>query len=576
MSQIEICSRCMNLFLIVGRLFLPDWLKRITLKPNCMIDLQKYLKWISLVLLILIASCSKDSEDEELVLPASLSFVDSTLPTGDLSLEGGTVNIDVEWAHTKWTVKAGDAVAGQKFITKVSPSLAGSIQEEKTRSTVSLTYWSNTTYTVNRQKLILSSTTENLSDTIIISQAAKPVQPVNVTFDPNTTYQTISGFGGANMIWGTDYLTESELDLAFGTGENGLGLSIYRVRLSSSKSDWAGLVNSIKGANQRGATVLASPWSPPAAWKSNNSVNGGGHLLEEHYEDFANYINEFIQYMGTQGARVDVVSIQNEPDWLAGYEGCEYTTTEMFNFVKNHAGTIQGAKVLAAESLNSNHAYTDLILNDAVANGNLDIVGGHLYGSGLATYPLAEQKGKEIWMTEHLLNLDSGNNPDNWTANTDTKIIWNETMEMVKEIQTCMQYNWNAYIWWYIRRYYSFLGDGERGTSRGQILKRGYAMSQFSKFIRPGYVRIQTQIENTTTGLMVTAYQGENEIITVIVNPTSSEVAAVNLVAPSAGASAVAYTTSEFENRKMESLTAEDDSFLLDIPANSVTTVVIK
>ncbi len=539
-----------------------------------MIDLQKYLKWIALGLVLFLAACSKDS-DEVLVLPASLSFVENTLPADELSVEGGTVSLDVEWAHTQWTVKAGDAVAEQKFITKVSPSLAGSTQEAKTRSTVSLTYWSNTTHTVNRQKLILSSTTENLCDTIIISQGAKPVQPVNVTFDPNTTYQTISGFGGANMIWGTDYLTESELDLAFGTGDTDMGLSIYRVRLSSNKNDWEGLVNSIKGANQRGATVLASPWSPPAAWKSNNSTSGGGYLLPEHYADFANYINEFIQFMADRGATVDVVSIQNEPDWQVTYEGCEYTFTEMFNFVKNYAGTIQGAKVLAAESLNSNHAYTDLMMNDAVANENLDIVGGHLYGSGLATYPLAEQKGKEIWMTEHLLNLNSGNNPANWTENTAITTIWNETMEMVQEIQTCMSYNWNAYIWWYIRRYYSFLGDGERGTSRGEILKRGYAMSQFSKFVRPGYVRIKTQIENTTTGLMVTAYQGENDLVAVIVNPTSSEVAAVNLVAASTGASAVAYTTSEFENREMTSLTAHEDKFLLTMPANSVTTVVI-
>ncbi len=78
----------------------------------------------------------------------------------------------------------------------------------------------------------------------------------------------------------------------------------------------------------------------------------------------------------------------------------ENTTTGMFNFVKNHAGTIQGAKVLAPESLNSNYACTDLILNDAVAMENLNIVGGHLYGSGFASYSLAEQKGKEIWMTE--------------------------------------------------------------------------------------------------------------------------------------------------------------------------------
>jgi len=183
----------------------------------------------------------------------------------------------------------------------------------------------------------------------LLAEIPKEVVPLNVTIDPNTTYQTISGFGGANAIWGTDYLTPAELALAFGTGEESLGLSIFRVRLSSAKADWAGLAGTIKVANSYNVKVLASPWSPPAQFKSNNDVVGGGYLLENRYADFANYINEFIEYMKSQSATVDVVSIQNEPDWKASYEGCEYTTSQMFNFVKNYAGTIKGAKVLAAE-----------------------------------------------------------------------------------------------------------------------------------------------------------------------------------------------------------------------------------
>ena len=377
------------------------------------------------------------------------------------------------------------------------------------------------------------------------------------------------------MIWGTDYLSTDEMDLAFGIGENELGLSLFRVRLPSNTSDWDGLVNSIIGANSHHVKVLASPWSPPAAWKSNNSINGGGYLLETHYEDFANYINDFIKFMADRGATVDVVSIQNEPDWAASYEGCEYTPEEMYNFVKNYAGMIQGAKVLAAESLNSNHAYTDDILNDPVAVENLDIVGGHLYGTAPEPYPLDEEKGKEIWMTEHLLNLDSGNNPSNWTANTDPKTIWDETMDMLDEIQKSMSYNWSAYIWWYIRRYYSFLGDGEQGTTKGQILKRGYAISQFSKFVRPGYVRIKAELEDLSNGLTMTAYKGDNKVVLVIINPTDSPVLDVKLNATSSESSVVAYTTSVEQNRTKEILTEGNNSVLVNMPAKSIKTVVI-
>ncbi len=409
----------------------------------------------------------------------------------------------------------------------------------------------------------------------VVENSPQQVTPIDVTIDSNTTCQTISGFGGANAIWGTDNLSPGEMALAFGTGDEGLGLSLFRVRLSSVKNDWTGLAATVKGANSYNVKVLASPWSPPAQFKSNNDVVGGGYLLESNYANFAGYVNEFIEYMKSQAATIDVVSIQNEPDWKASYEGCEYSADQMFNFVKNHAGTIRGAKVLAAESMNFNHSYTDNILNDATAANNINIVAGHLYGSGLAAYPLAEQKGKEIWMTEHLLNLDSGNKPENWTATTDPKTIWAESMNMLQEVHSAMSLNWNAYIWWYIRRYYSFMGDGEKGTNRGQILKRGYAFSHFSKFIRPGYVRVKVQSENTAAGLKITSYKGDNKIIVVVINPTGAAISKINLLTSGTISSAMAYSTSLSKNRDAATLAPASGQVQLSMEANSITTVVL-
>ena len=50
--------------------------------------------------------------------------------------------------------------------------------------------------------------------------------------------------------------------------------------------------------------------------------------------------------------------------------------------------------------------------------------------------------------------------------------------------------NMQAYIWWYLKRYYSFLGDGQFREGEGVVTKRGYAFSHFSKYVRPGFVRI--------------------------------------------------------------------------------------
>jgi len=102
--------------------------------------------------------------------------------------------------------------------------------------------------------------------------------PFKVTITPLTTYQTISGFGGANRMWGTQSLKPSEATKAFGLNDNELGLSIFRVRISSNKNEWPIIIEAVKEANKYGVKVLACPWSPPAALKSNNS-DIRGYLL---------------------------------------------------------------------------------------------------------------------------------------------------------------------------------------------------------------------------------------------------------------------------------------------------------
>lgn len=531
-------------------------------------NLRKYLqiRHLYLITLMLLTACG--GSDDVKKTPA-LSFAESSIPVDDLSVDGGSVNIDVEWANTKWNVSAGDVVEGNAFITTITPSYAGSENQGPATTTVKITFAANNAPVKNRQTLTLKSTTGSLSQSITLTQAAKVVEPINITIDPATTYQTIAGFGGGNTMWGTNYLTASQLKTAFGTDDTDLGLTIFRVRLSSVQSDWSSLVSTLQEAKTYNVKILASPWSPPANLKSNDNVIGG-YLLEAKYPDYATYLNDFVQYMDSEGVTIDVVSIQNEPDWDATYESCNWTATQVYNFIKNNAGAITGTKVAAAESLRFDQAYTNAILNDPVAVDNLDIVAGHLYGGGLAPYPLAEQKGKEIWMTEYLMNLNS---TSSWsTMGEDVK--WNETMQMLGTIHDAMTDNWNAYIWWYIRRYYSFIGDGEQGTTLGTPLKRGYAMSQFAKFVRPGYVRIGTQ-SDTSEALDMTAYTGDNKVVVVMINSENYALTDVNLSIPNTITGAEAYSTSLSLNRDKTVLSPSDKQVTVDLPAFSITTVVM-
>jgi glucuronoarabinoxylan endo-1,4-beta-xylanase len=397
--------------------------------------------------------------------------------------------------------------------------------------------------------------------------------PLTLTINTDITYQTIAGFGGANRIWGTQFLKPAEAKKAFGTDETDLGMSIFRVRIASNSTEWPLILESVKEAQNYNVKILASPWSPPANLKSNNSIVGG-YLLPENYEAFKDYINSFVAYMDANGVNIYAISIQNEPDIEVSYESCDWYVTKMAVFLKNYGHLINGTKIAAPESFNFNKWFTNGLLEDAEAAENLDIVAGHIYGGGLGSFPLAEQKGKEIWMTEYLLNLNTGNSgAPRWTSYEESE-IWEESLEMLHTVHEAMINNWNAYIWWYIQRYYSFIGDGTEGTTNGEILKRGYAFSHFSKYIRPGFVRVYESI-NKQNDLEITAYKGNSQIVIVIINPEDILVSNLNIEVPSVS-SASAYETLLDKNREEKAVILSDSTVVLHISPKSITTIVVE
>src|SRR5699024_156278 len=53
------------------------------------------------------------------------------------------------------------------------------------------------------------------------------------------------------------------------------------------------------------------------------------------------------------------------------------------------------------------------------------------------------------------------------------------------------------------------------------ISKRGYCMAQFSKFVRPGYIRIGAT-ETPADGVSVSAYKGDGKTVIVAVNESQT------------------------------------------------------
>ncbi len=494
--------------------------------------------------MLVLFSCKKKADIDN---PASVGFKESEIA---LSNEAGKGTFDITWSYTEWELAAPSG-----FISNFSFLKGGSLEHTGTTK-VSFDYSVNLTAEERVQEVFLTNKETGEKSKLIIRQSPKP--PVEIAVSQEVTYQQITGFGGMNNVWAAPVLNINEVEKMYSA--DGLGYNMMRIMIWPNKNDWSRDVATTLKAQSLGARVLASPWTPPPALKSTNS-NLHGYLLPEKYADYVKHLNDFIDYMKDRGITIEAVSIQNEPDWSPEYDGCEWTPEQILDFVKNHAGNIK-AKVLAAEAVNFKKMYTDPVLNDPMAVGNLDIVGGHLYGGGLADYPLARAKGKEVWMTEHLLNeVNDG-------------MGWDQALVFAKELNDCMDANFNAYFWWYLKRSYSMLGDGDKGTVMGETLKRGYVLSHYAKYAT-GRTRIAIGKVAENNNVHLTAYKGNNDFTVVIVNTGSTPVPALKIKLPEAVSTASAVETSETKNMVASAVTlaADKKSGVLSVPAKSIISI---
>ncbi|PYG90211.1 glucuronoarabinoxylan endo-1,4-beta-xylanase [Ruminiclostridium sufflavum DSM 19573] len=372
--------------------------------------------------------------------------------------------------------------------------------------------------------------------------------------------QEIRGFGGINHPVWIDDLTAAQRETAFGNGDGQLGFSILRIHVDENKDNWPKEVATAQAAVKNGAIVFASPWNPPASMCE--TVNGKKRLKYDQYDAYAKHLNDFVAFMKENGVELYAISVQNEPDYADQWTW--WTPQEMLNFMKSYAGKIN-CRVIAPESFQYLKNMSDPILNDAAALANMDILGAHLYGTqvGNFPYPLFKQKGagKELWMTEVYVPNSSANSADNWP----------EALEVAQNMHYSMvEAEFQAYVWWYIRRSYGPMKED------GTMSKRGAMMAHFSKFIRPGYIRVDAT-KNPDSNIYVSAYKGDGKVVIVAINKGTAAVnQKFNLQNGATGLSSVnTYVTTGSKNVAAgASVNVSDGSFTAQLPAQSVTTFV--
>lgn len=404
----------------------------------------------------------------------------------------------------------------------------------------------------------------------MLFQAASimPVQEADAasvcTIDTNKTYQIIKGFGGINLReWTGSDLTSAQVQKAFGNGDDELGLSILRIYVNDNSSQWNLAVSVAKQAQALGATVFASPWNPPESMRVSGGSNGKYMVDKSKYADYAKHLNDFVKYMEGQGVDLYSVSVQNEPDYA--HDWTYWSASDCASFIADYGKAVTAgtnAKLMSPESFQYRKDIYNAILNNSKAFENCDLFGTHFYGTQRSQmdFPALENCGKDIWMTEVYV-------PDS-TSDADT---YPQAVQVAENIHNGLTVgNMNAYVWWYIRRSYSPMKEN------GNISKRGYCMAQYSKWVRPGDVRIEAT-EQPDSNILVSAYKhSPTQIQIVAVNKGSSDVSQQFSVDGRTITGVDRYRTSATENiAPTKNMDHDTSTFWAQLPANSVSTFVV-
>ena len=332
---------------------------------------------------------------------------------------------------------------------------------------------------------------------LVVSVMGLTHAAVSTTISWSDEKQEIDGFG-ASTAWLYWAMTDAEADDFF-SPTKGIGLSLVRVRVSPGSMTGGGEITSARKAIARGAKVWGTPWTPPANFKSNNNVNKGGILNPTFYGRYADNLVNYVKHMKAQGVDLYALSLQNEPDLTTDYESCRFDGEQLYNFLKVIGPKFTQAKLttklMLPESYKGDNALADKSLLSSDSRPYAGLIGQHMYG-GYADYPLAREHGVKTWQTE-MATLDTAWDPS-ITDGVKNMANWLHT-----SLVTCSN---SAYHHWWI---WSAIGADDNsglvnGINKNLKAKRFWIMGNYSRFVRPGWKRIQA---TTGTDILVSAYK---------------------------------------------------------------------
>lgn len=287
-----------------------------------------------------------------------------------------------------------------------------------------------------------------------------------------------------------------------------------------------------KEARKRGVDrFFADAWSAPGYMKDNGTDANGGALCGlqgvtcasgDWRTAYAKYLLQYAKFYRQEGIRIDEIGFTNEPDWTAPYASMRFTPAQAAEFMKviGPLARRAGVELACCDSFGwqQSDGYAQAIEADPEARRYLDLFTGHGYASA-ADRPLPTTA--PTWMSEWAPSSVA----DGWNEAWDSGKGTDGIQVAIRLHDTLALANASGFLFWLGASRGATAAmiqvDDANGTYR--VSSRLYAFAAFSRFIRPGAVRVG--VGGAPAGLKVSAYRNvDGTEVVEIINTTGEAV----------------------------------------------------
>jgi glucuronoarabinoxylan endo-1,4-beta-xylanase len=442
-----------------------------------------------------------------------------------------------------------------------------------------------------------------------------------VTVNGSARFQHIDGFGfseafqRSNILHGSQGLSpanqENVLSLLF-SKKTGAGFSIVRLGIGSSPDSsadhmasiepvspgspdatpqyvWDGNDNSQVWLAQQAQSfgvhrIYADAWSAPGYMKTTGTDFNGGWLCGmpgqacpsgDWRQAYANYLAQFIKFYAQSGVHITDVGFLNEPELVTTYASMLSDGPQAADFIP-----------FLHRALTADHLHTNIVccdgegwvtggqrINDVLADPSaakfLDVASAHGY-TAPPNAPITSQR--PVWESE-------------WAVFDPWDPAWDDGsdasgMTWAQNVQTALTSgDISAFLYWW---------GASASTANSGLIRlvgdsytasgRFWALAAFSRFIRPGAVRIGATTD-TSSGLSTSAFMDrDGRVVVELLNTSTSAVpAAVSLRnVPHGSGFAQPYLTDAGDQVAAQApVRVFGGHFTTSVPPRSIVTVVL-